>query len=63
MTESNLTEKITAMRGNVEKTGVNTDALNTVVEHQADRINNDNETEQARKITLASIMNNNKVDY
>ena len=63
MTESNLTEKITAMRDNVEKTGVNTDALNTVVEHQADKINNDNETEQARKITLASIMNNNKVDY
>lgn len=63
MTESNLTEKITAMRDNMEKTGVNTDALNTVVEHQADKINNDNETEQARKSTLASIMNNNKVDY
>ena len=46
MTESNLTEKITAMRDNMEKTGVNTDALNTVVEHQADKINNDNETEQ-----------------
>ncbi|NHL84128.1 hypothetical protein [Lactobacillus helveticus] len=63
MTESNLTEKITAMRGEPEEQGVNTDALNTVVEHQADKINFSNETEQARKNVLTSIMNNNKVDY
>lgn len=63
MTESSLTEKLMAARGEQEKTGVNTDALNTVIEQQADRINSNNETEQARKNVLTSIMNDNKVDY
>lgn len=59
-----LTGKISNIRNDFEQSnGVNTQALNQVVEHQASEIDAKNNSEKERQNKLSAIVNSTKTDY
>lgn len=63
MFEENLTGKIEKMRSEYEDKGLNTDAVNSVFENQANKISSEKSENQKRKDTLNSIIEASGVDY